>query len=199
MPNWCENDLFVRTDWDEEDKRKIAKQKKEIKRFVKFAKTKKSVLDTEQFIPYPKKYRELDDRRKVLEAKHLAKCKRAKLDDMSDKDADAWRKKNPNIAWETSDGFNSGGYEWCLKNWGTKWGICEAELLDDNGDELEYFFTSAWCPPDLVIKKMSKMFPTLIFTLTYFEGGCEFNGIYKCQKGEVIDDRCGKYFGSRGG
>ena len=54
MPNWCECDL------------EILGIKKELKRFSRFAKTKKgkeiNVLDTNKFIPYPKKlgYKEVE-------------------------------------------------------------------------------------------------------------------------------------------
>jgi len=104
------------------------------------------------------------------------------------------------------DGFNSGGYEWCIKNWGTKWGICNAELgnadyisADSISYELEYTFDTAWSPPTPIVKKMSEMFPSLTFTLKYFEGGGGFNGLYVCEKGEVIRDLTGDYFGNRGG
>jgi hypothetical protein len=43
------------------------------------------------------------------------------------------------------------------------------------------------------------MFPSLSFELRFFERACQFNGIYTCKAGVVIDDRTGHYFGDRGG
>jgi len=101
------------------------------------------------------------------------------------------------------DGFNSGGYEWCNENWGTKWGICNAELINDNDydetKELGYSFETAWSPPFPVVLEMSKLFPNLEFDLRYFEGGNGFNGLFVCKKGKVETDKQGDYFGSRGG
>lgn len=98
------------------------------------------------------------------------------------------------------DGFNSGGYEWCIKNWGTKWGICNPVLQSVMGErDLIYDFESAWSPPCPVILEMSKKFPELEFQLRYFEGGSGFNGLYECIAGKTVTDEEGKYFGHRGG
>lgn len=177
MPNWCECDLEIRGN------------AKRLKEFIKFAKTRGSVLNTNKFIPYPKKFADLDRKAQKL------------------------GKKGKYI----KDGFNSGGYEWCIQNWGTKWGICHAELREasvdacafsgavheklqkGNTSRLEYGFDCAWSPPIPVILKMSEMFPELDFELRYFECGAAFQGLYRCRAGKVSDDREWKYFGDRGG
>ena len=103
------------------------------------------------------------------------------------------------------DGFNSGGYDWCLQNWGTKWGICDSEKQEEYGwegkedKEVMYKFQTAWSPPNPIILRMSKLFPDLEFEMRYFEGGGGFNGIYRCKNGEVQRDEQGDYFGDRGG
>lgn len=154
MPNHCENEL------------KIEGSLKDLKEFMEFAKSTAKVIDENQFIPYPKKYADLD-------------------------------KKNP----DNYDGFNSGGYDWCIKNWGTKWGMydCELELENLEYEEITYSFNSAWSPPKPVILAMGKKFPTLRFELIYFEQGQQFNGIYKIEKGEVVEEEQAKYWGHRGG
>ena len=176
MPNWCECEL------------RIEGKKKELAKFKEFAKTKKNVLDTEKFIPYPKKFKDLDEKSRKLDEKRDKMRKRGKSYEEAEK-------KYPYM----KDGFNSGGYEWCNDNWGTKWGICDAELIEDYGDELNYEFNTAWSPPEPVIIKMSKMFPKLKFTLTYYEVAMQFNGILICEKGKIIEQDTGKYFGHRGG
>lgn len=155
MPNYCECDLIVTGD---------------SKQFKAFARTGDNCLDTNKFVPYPKKFK-----------------------DMNTKAADYHKKTGKYL----KDGFNSGGYEWCIKNWGTKWGIFDAVI--DSDDDLRYAFTCAWSPPIPVILAMSKKFPMLEFTLTYFERGAAFNGHYQVKNGMVLSDETGKYFGDRGG
>ncbi len=145
---------------------------KRLKEFKLFGQNRGNVLDTNKFVRYPERYA------------------------VSDKIASEFKgdfKDRP------KDGFNNGGYGWCLDNWGTKWGICDAELVEDYEGELNYEFSCAWSPCSPVVLAMSKLFPDLEFTLRYFEGGAGFNGIYSCEDGVVTDDKSGDYFGSRGG
>jgi hypothetical protein len=97
------------------------------------------------------------------------------------------------------DGFNSGGYEWCCENWGTKWGLYDCALLYEKKSSVKYRFLSAWSPPLPVIKKMSELFPELRFTLRYYECGAGFKGVFECKGGAVKADTGGPYRGDRGG
>jgi len=200
IPNWVECDLRI-TLSKENDKQAL----KQLKEFRKFAQTGKgddsNCLDTEQFIPYPKKFKKLDEQRHKLKQAYKAKQDAAGYDKMTEKEKDKWREDNPDTSWDFKDGFNSGGYEWCNNNWGTKWGICHAELRDENFEygELEYGFESAWGPPLPVILAMSKKFRLLNFELRYFECGAGFNGWYECANGKVIHNEEGNYYGDRGG
>ena len=192
MPNWCDCDLSVRLPYEKANKEKANKEEgiKELKRFQEFAKTENGILDVDKFIPYPQEFKKLDKKAKEYQEKLKT------LPEEIKKDMPYWIK----------DGFNSGGHQWCIENWGTKWGICNAEL--ENADyasadsilyELEYTFDTAWSPPTPVVKKMSEMFPSLTFTLKYFDGSMGFNGRYTCKNGEVIENLSGDYFGDRGG
>jgi len=188
MPNHCDNDLYVYG------------STKKLREFIEFAKgfdnyNREEALVTEKFIPYPEKFRKMDEEAKDIRTE--IERKRKEGEDVS------------SISWPT-DGFNSGGYEWCIENWGTKWGIYESELqddsylnsnplTDDDEEEIMYNFNSAWSPPKPIILRMSKMFPELEFDLRYFESGAAFNGRYNCKAGEVIHDESGPYFGRRGG
>jgi hypothetical protein len=51
-------------------------------------------------------------------------------------------------------------YEWCCRNWGTKWNAAEptSEL---NGNTLKIVFDTAWSHPRPVIKKLASLFPDL--------------------------------------
>lgn len=189
MPNWCENDLTIRGPYQE------------LQRFRIFAKTKNGILDADKFIHYPKKYAELDLKAKLYDARRNKLIDKLKKEGVTENNA---REKAYKKYLYMKDGFNSGGYEWCIENWGTKWGICDAELIDNiklkNGKgELFYQFSTAWSPPTPLIQKMGEMFNGLVFALRYFERGDGFKGILKIEKGKVIADETSDYYGERGG
>lgn len=145
--------------------------------FIIFAKENDNILSANKFIPYPEEYSLLDEQ------------------------ANEARK---NKDYSVKDGFNSGGYQWCISNWGTKWGIYGAELvsskLENKSGRLKYYCESAWSPPIPVIIAMSEKFPSLHFTLKYFERGMGFKGILIVQDGMVLENSSSNsYHGSRGG
>ena len=81
-------------------------------------------------------------------------------------------------------------YNWNVRNWGTKWDVAvhsENEYPDTymetspNGENqvVYYNFNTAWSPPMPAISKLSKQYPSLLFTLSFEEeqgwgGECEF-------------------------
>ena len=95
-------------------------------------------------------------------------------------------------------GFNSGGYEWCIENWGTKWGFCYVNLLV-KPESLFYTFETAWSPPEPLIRKMGELHPEFIFTLKYYEGGMGFKGELVVANGNVVKDKTFSYSGNKGG
>ena len=82
---------------------------------------------------------------------------------------------------------NYNWYDWCLKNWGTKWDVIEATLAANGKDNMSYEFLSAWAPPVAWLRKVSKDYPGLEFTLRYDEPGVGFRGEARGKKGKVID------------
>jgi len=96
-------------------------------------------------------------------------------------------------------------YEWAWNNWGTKWGDCDTYIDDEmsyeyDGETVKYItFSSAWSPPTEGFFTLSKKWPTLKFTMSFFESGMGFNGRYSVQNGEVLEDVTADYFGHRGG
>jgi len=186
MPNWCENEL------------RVEGNKKDLQKFKKFAKSEGSVLNHNNFIPYPKKFKELDKKAEVWLKKADELAKKHKAKNWYSLPIELREKFEKENGKEPKDGFNQGGYEWCNDKWGTKWGICEP-VLDEFETELLYRFDTAWSPPTPIIIKMSEMFPKLEFELRYFEGGMGFNGLFICKGGEIKRNSCSDYFGDRGG
>jgi hypothetical protein len=93
----------------------------------------------------------------------------------------------------TNDNFNAGGYDWCNKNWGTKWTIDEDTYSFGTGlNSVSFEFDTAWSPSLPVTLALSKKFPTLTFEHRYEEGGMDFSGVVEYIGGvEVVDMRGG--------
>ena len=86
-------------------------------------------------------------------------------------------------------------YDWSVENWGTKWDIYhygfnkhDIEILSLSATaEAFYSFDTAWAPPEAFVEYASKLYPNLVFTLNYFEGGMMFAGSTTYRNGNVID------------
>lgn len=98
-------------------------------------------------------------------------------------------------------------YTWCINNWGTKWDTRSGEQVsfdevEVRGKQLwqaDYTFLSAWSPPTNAFLRISMDYPSLEFTLKYWECGAGFKGIFKCKNGRVYKDTYSAYSGDRGG
>lgn len=77
-------------------------------------------------------------------------------------------------------------YDWCIKNWGTKWDV-EGKLTWEDDDFLEFFFPSAWSPPITWLKNVSQKYPSLNFRLKYYEPNMRFMGVASAENGKVQD------------
>ncbi len=92
------------------------------------------------------------------------------------------------------DGFNRGGYEWCIRTWSTKWWVGEVVVefyaLPNGTCRLVYRFDTAWSPPIGVVQALIEWWAELDFELHYDEEGVGFVGILAGCEGEVTDDRC---------
>ena len=175
MPNWCQNDLSVRGG------------SSELSRFEAHANGLRGPLDFNKFIPYPKKFTDMDEqgaletcREKEPETVNMTsdeikvylKLQGKKLDDY-------------NIHWR---GFNNGGFEWCAVNWDTKWPASNTTVRFSK-TSLLYLFDTAWGPPSKVIIKMGEMFPKLKFHLKYKLEGNEGKGVLTIENGKVIKNK----------
>lgn len=168
MPNYCDCELDVRGN------------PKDLKRFMKFAKNDEQVFDFNRFIPYPEKFEKLD---RLANLWYQLRRGKINVDDLTEEEMAFLLKHNGEI----KDGYNSGGYEWCINNWGTKWNACNPTVVSSlKGDVLFYRFDTAWSPPIPVIIKASKMFPELIFELRYWEIGAGYKGRLVAKAGKVL-------------
>jgi len=78
-------------------------------------------------------------------------------------------------------------YSWCVDNWGSKWGDCDTEVLSEYEGGVDIRFDSAWSPPVDGIAHISKMFPSLLFVLTFEEMGMDYYGSVVIRNGAWQD------------
>lgn len=208
MPNHCESDLYIYCDNVVENK-KFLKQyflipedssiydETDISHMCKEA-LEKEVLGRKWdlchiTIPYPETFAKRD---RIIE-KYGRSPTKEQIVEIYKELGETPKKEKP------YDGFNSGGYEWCVNNWGTKWGVYDVRLTEamkyGNGLYLALSFDSAWSPPTPVIKKMGEMFPDLQISMYSYERGCAFISGIEMQRGEIIDEWSHGYYGYRGG
>jgi hypothetical protein len=154
--------------------------------FLRFARCDEVVLDFGHFLPYPAHFQELDRKAAEWDAEHPGE-----------------------LEGRPADGYNQGGYDWCMANWGTKWNARKPELNEEGGQcwtdagtarrRVEINFATAWSAPKPVVQRAAELFPELTFELRNFERGEGFSGMLRCGNGVVLADLAGDYCGDRGG
>lgn len=143
--------------------------------FFETVKGPEKLIDASKIIPYPKKFADADAR------------------------AEEARKKTGEIFTDVADGYNNGGYEWCCKHWGTKWGLYNFTEVKRFKRSAVVTFDTAWSPPSPIIKEASNRFPQLTFLMRSYECGCGYKAILEVKAGIVLTDQTLPYNGSRGG
>lgn len=173
MPNWCECDLYIYGSSPMLEHFKI-----------NAADDNGKYLSEEPFLPYPEQFHKRDEQANFSNStfRIMPKAFQIKIDD-----------------WYAKDGYNSGGYEWCRRNWGTKWGICRPFLDKQSTRRLLYRFECAWGPCTPIVAAMGAKYPSMRFLLKYFESGGAFCGRFEVKNGEVVCDESYSYNGRRGG
>tara|TARA_B100001287_G_scaffold129246_1_gene108919 strand:+ start:177 stop:671 length:495 start_codon:yes stop_codon:yes gene_type:complete len=67
-------------------------------------------------------------------------------------------------------------YDWRLQNWDTKWDAYDVSVDDDDPDQLEVSFNTAWSPPEAICHAIREQYPDLSVSWFYDEPGCEIAG-----------------------
>lgn len=117
-----------------------------------------TLIDFNKLIPYPEEYVRLD------------------------RESREWEKSHPENPWKgrPADGFNQGGYQWCVDNWGTKWSAYDQEKRSLTS----IYFETAWSPPVPVMDALAARFPDLRFMLEYADEDIGSNaGVIRYAKG----------------
>lgn len=85
-------------------------------------------------------------------------------------------------------GYNMGGWEWRIVNWGTKWDLGDDVDLEMGDGYLCYTFGTAWSPPIPVIERLAAMFPELDLSLHFEEKVAFFAGDRKYSGGVLTEE-----------
>ncbi|MBI5933824.1 MAG: hypothetical protein HY867_08960 [Chloroflexi bacterium] len=128
MPNWCENELTI----SGPDVQKVLNAIRSEAHDDEDAR----LLDFDKIIPYPREYRELDQRAHEYQEKLRAIDKNDPNRQSQLEALAAEYDAEPGAPW-IKDGFNSGGYEWCCEFWGSKWQPAHVSLTLRNGTTRE--------------------------------------------------------------
>ena len=163
MPNWCSNELcisagsatteeiidFLKERIDRYRKRiQIVREETKMHPFQSDpSSVHRRLFDFDQLIPYPEEFAKRDRDSVTLSREEF-------------------KEKYGN----DTDGFNSGGYEWCVNNWGTKW---DAEDVTYVPERSTFYFNTAWGPVKPIISALHKRFPDATLYYEYYEHGAD--------------------------
>ena len=67
-------------------------------------------------------------------------------------------------------------YDWRIQNWDTKWDCYDVSIDDDDIEQLEISFNTAWSPPEAICNKIREDYPDVSVSWFYDEPGVEMAG-----------------------
>ena len=85
---------------------------------------------------------------------------------------DPWRR----LVFKSTGIADDRWYDWRLQNWDTKWDCYDVVVTDDDPDQLEVEFNTAWSPPTAICNEIREQYPDLAVSWFYDEPGCEIAG-----------------------
>ena len=67
-------------------------------------------------------------------------------------------------------------YDWRIQNWDTKWDAYDVCVTDDDPENVEIEFNTAWSPPEAICGALREQYPDIAISWCYDEPGCEIAG-----------------------
>ena len=68
-------------------------------------------------------------------------------------------------------------YDWRIQNWDTKWDAYDVSILDEDLENLEVSFNTAWSPPEAICHALREKYEDTVAVSWFFdEPGCEIAG-----------------------
>ena len=97
---------------------------------------------------------------------------RGKVGELPQYVEDPWRR----LVFKSSGQSDDRWYDWRVQNWDTKWDCYDVVVTDDDPDQLEVEFNTAWSPPEAICNEIREQYPDLAISWFFDEPGCEIAG-----------------------
>ena len=85
---------------------------------------------------------------------------------------DPWKR----LVFKSSGQADDRWYDWRVQNWDTKWDAYDVNIVDDDPENLEVEFNTAWSPPEAICHALREQYPDVSISWFYDEPGCELAG-----------------------
>lgn len=182
MPNHCNNIITV------------SGPSKELRRFFSAVASEKSVFDFNKILPCPKELFEHGSPVRIMTQEEILQMWEKHRQLNKGEHSSLTRPHGLGITKERQSeliarfGYDN-WYNWCCKNWGTKWGAYDVqEWTWVTERTITTSYDSAWAPPTNGLVKLSKLFPLLSFRNCFMETGMDFCGYDVIENGEVTEE-----------
>ena len=80
------------------------------------------------------------------------------------------------LVFKSTDITDQRWYDWRVQNWDTKWDAYDVTVEDEDPDQLEVTFNTAWSPPEAICSQIREDYPDVEVSWFYDEPGCEIAG-----------------------
>jgi len=81
-----------------------------------------------------------------------------------------------NGRFQSTDQQDDRWYDWRIQNWDTKWDAYDVCVTDDDPENVEIEFNTAWSPPEAICSAIREQYPDVSVSWFYDEPGCEIAG-----------------------
>ena len=85
---------------------------------------------------------------------------------------DPWRR----LVFKSTNKGDDRWYDWRVQNWDTKWDAYDVVVTDDDIEQVEVEFNTAWSPPEAICSAIREQYPDVSVSWFYDEPGCEIAG-----------------------
>ena len=81
------------------------------------------------------------------------------------------------LVFKSTDRTDDRWYDWRIQNWDTKWDCYDVNIVDDDPENMEIEFNTAWSPPEAICHALREKYEdTVAISWFYDEPGCEIAG-----------------------
>ena len=102
----------------------------------------------------------------------LCGMNKGKLGELPQYVEDPWRR----LVFKSTGISDDRWYDWRVNNWDTKWDAYDVNFVDEDPDQFEVEFNTAWSPPEAICSAIREQYPDVSVSWFYDEPGCEIAG-----------------------